>query len=306
MPWIPELFSAPALARVEERRGRRLERVPFFDGLLTGEIDALVGSFAGEPEVHHPVRGRMKGVVGFKRFVADMTGWVAKRNGTVDDVNFIVTPLGDVGEFVLHLDGDAGKIELPLAVTANYDSHSRITELRMYFSGWPLNGEHRIRPPLLQPEPGLHEPDVVGEYQRALAAGDVDAVMATFEPDAYVREPAGSAYIHRGTTELRALFEQFFSNGGGVALEHCAVVDDGRACALEYNVVAWGRTELPPQAGIAVYVRGASGKLAAARIYDDVDPPLSPGHRSSTMSSRGCEQQMSALPSAGGSTGSGL
>jgi len=29
-----------------------------------------------------------------------------------------------------------------------------------------------------------------------------------------------------------------------------------------------------PEAGIAVYVRGASGQLAAARIYDDVDPPL--------------------------------
>ena len=67
----------------------------------------------------------------------------------------------------------------------------------------------------------------------------------------------------------------FCSNGGGIPLEHCAVTDDGRACALEYNVVSWGRTELPPQAGIAVYVRGDSGKLAAARIYDDVDPPLS-------------------------------
>ena len=30
-----------------------------------------------------------------------------------------------------------------------------------------------------------------------------------------------------------------------------------------------------------------------------------PRHRSSTRSSRGCEQQISALPSAGGSTGSG-
>jgi hypothetical protein len=35
-----------------------------------------------------------------------------------------------------------------------------------------------------------------------------------------------------------------------------------------------GTTELPPQAGVAVYVRGESGKLTAARIYDDVDPPL--------------------------------
>ena len=38
----------------------------------------------------------------------------------------------------------------------------------------------------------------------------------------------------------------------------------------------WGKTELPPQAGVAVYVRGSSGKLAAARIYDDADPPLGP------------------------------
>src|SRR4029450_5822199 len=56
--------------------------------------------------------------------------------------------------------------------------------------------------------------------------------------------------------------------------DHCSQLDDGRACLLEYNVVSWGRTKLPPQAGVAVYVRGESGKLAAARIYDDVDPPL--------------------------------
>jgi hypothetical protein len=31
---------------------------------------------------------------------------------------------------------------------------------------------------------------------------------------------------------------------------------------------------MPPQAGIAVYERGPGGGLAAARIYDDVDPPL--------------------------------
>jgi hypothetical protein len=63
-------------------------------------------------------------------------------------------------------------------------------------------------------------------------------------------------------------------HGGGIPLEHWAVTDDGRSCALEYNVLRWGRTELAPHAGLAVYVRGSNGKLAAARIYDDVDPPL--------------------------------
>jgi hypothetical protein len=275
MPWAPELFSAPILARFEERRGRLEQGVPFFDGLLSGEIDPLIRSFSGEPEVHHPVRGRIKGTSAFVRFVADMNAWMAERNVTAEDVNFIVTPSGGVEEFLLHLDGDAGRIELPVALAANFDRDARMIELRMYFSRWPVTGWHQIRPPVLQPDPDLHEPDVVGDYQRALAAGDVDAVVAAFEPDGYFREPAGGPYAHRGTDELRTLYELFFSNGGGIPLEHCSVTDDGRACALEYNVVAWGRTELPPQAGIAVYVRGDSGKLSAARIYDDVDPPLS-------------------------------
>jgi hypothetical protein len=137
-----------------------------------------------------------------------------------------------------------------------------------------LTGGHAKRPPLLQPAPNLQAPDVVGEYQRALAAGDVEAAVAAFDSDAYVREPAGGAYLHRGRDELVALYGRFFANGGGIPLEHCAVTDDGRSCALEYNVVRWGLTELAPEAGLAVYVRGDTGKLASARIYDDADPPL--------------------------------
>jgi len=75
---------------------------------------------------------------------------------------------------------------------------------------------------------------------------------------------------------LRSFYELLFSNGGGIPLEHCAVIDDERSCALEYNVVRRGKTELPPEAGVAVYVRGESGRLATARIYDDTDPPLGP------------------------------
>jgi hypothetical protein len=179
-------------------------------------------------------------------------------------------------EVVLHLDGDGGRVALPFAVVADHPSDGRIEELRLYCSGWPLTGRHAERPPLLQRDPALRASDVVAEYQDSLAAGDVEAIVATFEPDGYAGEPAGAPYVHSGLDGLRAFYEQLFSNGGGISLEHCALVDDRHACALEYNVVRWGRTELPPQAGVAVYARGESGKLAAARIYDDVDPPLAP------------------------------
>jgi SnoaL-like domain len=275
MPWLPELFSATALAELEERRHPHMRSVPYFDGLVTGELDALLGSFAGEPELHHPVRGRVKGAAAFARYVADTRTWLAERNVTVGDVNLILTPERGVEEVLLHFDGDAGgRIELPLALAGDHDGE-RLTELRIYYSTWPLYGRHAVRSPLLQPGPDMNAPDAVGEYQRALGSGDAEAAVATFEPDGYLREPAGGPHIHRGADELRALYERFFSDGGGIQLEHCAVIDDGRACALEYNVVAWGRNELQPQAGIAVYARGDSGKLAAARIYDDADPPSS-------------------------------
>jgi hypothetical protein len=221
MPWIPELFSAPVLERLQEKwQLERLEAAPYYDGLMSGEHDALVKSFAGDPVLHDPLQGRAKGVRAFEAFITERSAWLAQRNML------------------------------------------------------PRIGRHAHRPPMLHGDPELREPDVVAEYQRTLAAGDVDAILATFEPDAYAREPAGGQYTHIGRDGLRAFYELLFSNDGGIPLEHCALVDDGRACALEYNVVRWGKTDLLPEAGVAVYVRGGSGKLTAARIYDDVDPPL--------------------------------
>jgi hypothetical protein len=226
------------------------------------------------PELYDPVRGRIKGARAFEAFVTETNAWLKQRNVAVEDVERVHTERSGLGEMVLHLDGGTGRVDLPVAIVADRKPDGRIDELRIYSSSWPLTGRHANRPPLLQPDPELRASDVVAEYQRALTAGDVGAIVAAFEPDGYAREPAGGQYIHRGPDGLRAFYELLFSNDGGIPLEHCALIDDKRACALEYNVVRWGKTELPPEAGVAVYVRGQSGKLAAARIYDDTDPPL--------------------------------
>jgi SnoaL-like domain len=276
MPWIPELFSEPVLERLREKwELERLEAVPYYDGLMSGEHEALISSFAGEPVLHDPLNGRIKGARAFERYVTVLSSFFAKHNMSFDAVEDVITQDRGVEEFVLHLDGIDGRYEVPVAIVADRESDGRLVELRVYHSMWPIGSGHVHRPPLLQADPDLHASDVVAEYQRALAAGDVDAILETFEPDAYAREPAGAQYFHRGRDALRAFYEHLFSNGGGIPLEHCSQRDDGRACLLEYNVVNWGRTELFPEAGVAVYVRGESGKLAAARIYDDVDPPLS-------------------------------
>ena len=276
MPWLPELFSAPMLERIrrEAAQAHAAEPVPYFDGVRSGEIEALVGSFAGQPELHHPVHGRVRGRRAFERFVADINVWLTERNAAFAPVQRIITRRRGIEETVMTLDGEHGRVEVPVAVAADRGEDGRISELRIYWSMWPLTGEHHHRPPLLEPNPDLRSPDVIGVYQDALASGDADAIVATFEPGAYVREPAGSAYVHRGHDELLALYRRFFSNGGGIRLAHCALTDDGEACALEYNILRWGQTEVAPEAGLAVYARGSGGRLASARIYDDVDPPV--------------------------------
>jgi hypothetical protein len=275
MPWLPELFSAPVLARVEDKWEReRLDAVPYYDGLMSGEHAALIDSFAGEPVLHDPLHGRVMGARAFEAYVIHLQGWLASNNMSFEPVDDVITETRAIEEVVLHLDGQAGRVIVPVAIIADRQADGRLAELRVYHSMWPVAGYHVHRPPMLQGDPGLRAPGIVADYQDALAAGDVDAILATLEPDAYAREPAGAEYVHRGTDGLRAFYTHLFSNGGGIPLEHCALVGTERLCALEYNIVRWGTAELPPEAGAAVYVRGDSGLLSAARIYDDADPPV--------------------------------
>jgi hypothetical protein len=99
MPWAPELFSAPALQRLEEKWGRGLVTVPFFDGVMSGELEALVGSFAGVPELHHPVRGRIRGARAFEAFVIETNAWLRRLNASVEDVERVHAGRGGLGKW---------------------------------------------------------------------------------------------------------------------------------------------------------------------------------------------------------------
>jgi hypothetical protein len=90
------------------------------------------------------------------------------------------------------------------------------------------------------------ESGVVADCQRALSAGDVDAIVAVFEPDGYARAPSGGEYLHSGPAGLRAFYELLFSNDGGIPLEHCALFDDQRACALVAQRRALGEGRVTP------------------------------------------------------------
>jgi SnoaL-like domain len=278
MPWMPEVFTAPiAEARhaPKEEATSTNDAVPYYEGILADEPEALVRSFAArQPVLDDPRVGRVEGTRELRAFASGTADWLRERDAVVANVALTRTPTRTVEEVVLNLlVDDGGRAEVPVAVVSDRNPDRTVKTVRVYHSTWPLTGEHRVRPPLLPADPALHAEGTPAEYQRALAEGDLEAILATFEPDGYAREPSGAAYLHRGTEALRELYAHMFANAGGIGLEHCTLTDDGVRCAIEYNGVRWGTSELPPQAGVAVYERGGSGLLAAARIYDDVEPP---------------------------------
>jgi hypothetical protein len=269
MPWVPELSAGQALADTLQQH--LASRLPFYDGILRLDARTLEPSFGGLPLVDDPRHGRVEGPEAFAAYVEAIRAWLGdETTGVIEPVRVTHAPLRAVEEVSIGLAGDHP--ELPVAIVSDLAPDGCINAIRVYHSMWPLTGGHEVRPPLLQPDPWIELHGAPADYQRALAAGDADAVVAAFESDAEVREPAGGPYRYAGDAHRR-IYDLQFANGGGIPLRFCTVTDDGVACAIEYVCDQWGRDAIPPQAGVAVYERGPSGLLHAARIYDDVTPP---------------------------------
>jgi SnoaL-like domain len=273
MPWFPDFASAVELARRQTRAAGLADPVgEYFTALNQGDAHALETIWPGEVVIYDPRAGEVRGHREVRRFVSRNLSWLAGLHARTERVAATSAGGRAVVELLAHLDHGGGELVWPVAVVAESPDDMSVV-FRTYCSQWPVDERWHIRPPILKPghaRPG----DVVGRYQAALAAGDTEAVVSAFEPDGYFRGPFGPRYTHRGTAELHSFYTMCFSAGGGIGLEHCAVTDDGVRCALEYNCVRWGSHDLPPQAGIGVYERGPDGLLAAARSYDDVEPPI--------------------------------
>jgi SnoaL-like domain len=242
----------------------------YLPALVAGDRATLLSAFAGELNVNEPILGAVHGPEAFERYAAQRQARFQQMQARVEPIRFTRTTQRGVAESLVHLQVEGKDVEVPTAVVGDYAPGGKLSAVRVYHSMWPLMGTHQVRPALLSPDLSARETDIVAEYQHALDSGDIDAIVNTFEPDGYFREPAGGPWIYRGHEKLRTFMGELLSHGG-IILQHCTVTDDGVACALEFNAVKFGTQPLVPQAGVAVYERGPSGKLHAARIYDDVN-----------------------------------
>jgi hypothetical protein len=247
----------------------------YYPSLIDGDTDETLALFGGEGDVHDPFG--VPGAYMFYMWAGGRHIWLHHNQARLEDVRTTRAGSRAVVEYVVQMEyragyPDARKVALPVAVVGE-EAGDRLVRARVYHSMWPMFGKHDRRPAILDEDPELLPGDVVGAYHRALAAGDVEGVLSTLEPEAVVREPSGGEYVYRTAEEHRKFYSAILARGG-IRLQKCTITDDGVACALEYNVARWGETNLwPVQAGVAVYERSPRGRLSAVRIYDDVNPP---------------------------------
>ncbi len=273
MPWFPDFVSAAELARSQTRAAGQADPVgQYLAALNSGDARELDEAWPGEVVIYDPRAGLVHGHRHVRQFISRNLSWLAGLHARTEIVASTVAGGRAVVELLAHLDHDGRQLAWPVAVVAESPDDRSVT-FRTYCSQWPVDEQRHVRPPIFGPG-DVGPAGIVATYVAALARGDTDAIVRTFTPEGYYRGPFGPHDEHRGAAALDEYFRWCFSGGGGIDLEYCAMTDDGVRCALEYNCVRWGSHDLPPQAGIGVFERGPDGRLTAARIYDDVQPPV--------------------------------
>src|SRR3954447_7016653 len=195
MPWFPDFAAAAEQARRLTRTAGQADPVAqYFTALSTGHPAGLERVWPGQVVIYDPRAGEVRGHLRLRRFVRHNRAWLAERHATTETLASTCADGRAVVELVAHLVHDGEETLWPLAVVAE-SPDDRSVVFRTYCSQWPVDGHRPVRPPILPP--GRSRPgDVVGRYQAALAAGDAEAVAATFAPDGYFRGRSGPRHAH--------------------------------------------------------------------------------------------------------------
>jgi hypothetical protein len=237
---------------------------------LTNGDAGVIAAFGAKAIVDSPYGGKQQP----SEFIAETHAWLERHRARAEDIHTLATPERVIHELTLYLEMDDGDCELPVMLVADVEDDC-IRDLRVYHSTWPLTGSHLVRRPLMQYRLTERPAEPVGTYHDALGEGDAEKADATFEPAGCVREPAGGPYVY--CASARAEWYRLILSQGPIVLHLATITDDGETVVYEYMADRWGSEPMTPQAGAASYQRGASGKIAWARIYDDIRPPASLG-----------------------------
>jgi hypothetical protein len=245
----------------------------YIPALISAQAEQLLRRLGDRATVDDPIFGRASGMPALTEYLERSASWFAKRRGGFEALAFTTGSDRDVTEGTLQLVLDGRPVSVPIAVVAERRPEREV-EIRLYYSTNAIQGSPTVRAPLVPRDDELGVPPPVAAHLNALARGDVDAIVASFENGATLRDPTGVMHMKdpQGGA-LRAFYETVFASRSpgqpGIEILKGGRADDGSTCALEYTVARLRGRDITPQPGLGVYERGESGLLRAARLYHD-------------------------------------
>jgi hypothetical protein len=111
----------------------------------------------------------------------------------------------------------------------------------------------------------------VAEFEQALNAGDLDAVVAVYSEDALLsRVNGGNEEVHRGIAEIRSAWAGWLRELGGAEMRKALTSDTGDTITAEWDA---GETK-----GLEYWRFDPDGLVYEHRIYghEAAEPPESP------------------------------
>jgi hypothetical protein len=268
VPWFPDMALSTSLGQSAPQAP--VATVPFYQGILDLAPETLLASWADKPALDDPRAGLVLGCPSFLRYVRATREWLALSDATARLLSVLNTAERSVEEVILSLNVGGERQELGVAIAADWSADHRLTHLRVYHD-LRLFPNLPVHIPAISPQLDLVLPAAVDANHTALAAGDIEAILDSYEDNAVVRTFDGAPHVYSGKEELRRLQSLPRVPGARPAVQLCAAVDDGHACAVEYQVTHFAEP-LPDRVGIDVYERGPTGKIQAERSYI-VSPP---------------------------------
>jgi len=244
----------------------------YFPALIDGATPALGRRLGGRATLDDPMFGRATKLPELEAELAKAATWLREHAASYQRTAFTTGVDRDVTEGQLSLTFESKTVILPVAVVAE-KRRSREVEVRTYYCTQPIRGSFAPRPAMLEEGAEVTLPKVVSDHLDALAAGNVDGVLATFESHGSLRESRGVVRAKADAT-MREYYERILSPGSakrGLEMKRAGAADDGRTCAIEYTLVRACGKDVTPQAGLIVLERGESGLLRSVRLFDDLE-----------------------------------
>lgn len=212
----------------------------------------LIGRLRGQEWIDDPFLGPVPAA----RFEAESPLWPGRPYwGAVKPVAVTGLPPRTVSE--LHfVPADTGAPVVPVGIV--WDEAGGRPRARVYCNK-TLLGSDQVRGPLLPPDPGLVLHPTMSRYLAALRAGNEQGLLDVLEPGLRVFGPMGELIAD----DVRAAFAKRMADGGGVPIMYITATDDGTRAAMEF--ISW---RIRPHAGLGVYERAPSGRIAEFRAYE--------------------------------------